>query len=501
MPLQIGQTIDGKFRILRMIGEGGMGSVYEGENLRVRRRVAIKVLHQAYSSNTDILQRFEREAQAAGRIGNDHILEVIDLGVLPDGDHFMVMEFLDGEPLSDRIRRFGRLTPQQTAPLGRQLLRGLAAAHAAGIVHRDLKPDNIYVLKEKAGVPDFVKIIDFGISKFQPLSGDAMKMTRTGAVMGTPYYMSPEQASGSKDADSRSDLYAVGVILFEAVTGRVPFDAPTFNALMFQIVLSEVLPPQAYVPDLDPAFCSIITKAMARDVNHRFQTAAEFADALELWMSTGSAVSLPPPGSNPLIRLPSGTARTQPLPSPATPVQPPLAVAAGGSAPPTPQTPGSWAASATDDVIPKQSALPLLAVAAVGLLVAAGGIGGAAYAFWPRSPNTATKSDNVTSVSPPAASAKLIPATAPSGPMPSPLASNSAPTRSDEASPSPSGSGASPANAPAPSSSMNAELKPRVQPGPRPLNRPEAPPVEPKPTQKPATATPKPTSGGVDFGY
>jgi len=186
MSLEPGQTIEGKYRIKGLIGEGGMGAVYEGENTRIQRRVAIKVLHPSYTQNEDVMARFQREAQAAGRIGNDHILEVLDLGSLPDGSHFMVLEFLDGEPLSARIQRVGRMQPHEVAPLARQMLKGLAAAHAAGIVHRDLKPDNIFILKEKAGTPDFVKIIDFGISKFQPLSGDGMKMTRTGAVMGTP---------------------------------------------------------------------------------------------------------------------------------------------------------------------------------------------------------------------------------------------------------------------------------------------------------------------------
>ena len=282
--LSTGEIIDGKYRVIRLIGEGGMGAVYEAENVRIHRKVAIKVLHAGVAETAEAVQRFEREAQAAGRIGSEHIVEVLDLGNLASGDRYMVMEFMDGDSLSDRIKKRGRLTPAELYPIAYQLLAALEAAHGAGIIHRDLKPDNVYLLRSRGGQADFVKLLDFGISKFNQLSGDSgFSMTRTGAVMGTPYYMAPEQAKGAKDMDHRVDLYAAGVILYESVTGEVPFNADTFNELLFKIVLEEPRPVQQLAPDIDLGFAAIINKAMARDPGARFLTAKEFQLALEHW--------------------------------------------------------------------------------------------------------------------------------------------------------------------------------------------------------------------------
>ncbi len=352
MSLEPGQVIEGKYRILRLLGEGGMGAVYEGENVAIQRRVAIKILHSAVASNGDAVSRFEKEAQAAGKIGSDHITEVLDLGTLPNGDRFMVMEYLDGVTLSKRIQDRTRLTAAEAAPIVVQLLEGLGAAHEAGIIHRDLKPDNVFLLKSKAGRKDFVKVLDFGISKFNQLSGDsAMSMTRTGAVMGTPYYMSPEQAKGSKDITAQSDLYSVGVILYEAITGQVPFNADTFNELIFKIVLEAPPPPENFAPELDPGFSALIKKAMAREKEQRFQSALEFQQALVQWMQTGNVPLFEESGTT--IGRPTGY----------------------GSVPGA--TPAPWTGTASQDDAPriptKGNGGLIAGIAIAGLLIVGGG--------------------------------------------------------------------------------------------------------------------------------
>ena len=301
MSFQPGDVIDNKYRVVRLIGEGGMGAVYEGENTRISRRVAIKVLRTEAANRPELAERFEREARAAARIGSKYVCDVLDLGDLPNGDSYLVMELLEGEDLASRLKSLGRMPDAEALTVAYQLTDGLATMHEAGIIHRDLKPANVFLSKGSHG-RDTVKILDFGVSKFAAQQNESLHMTATGAVMGTPLYMSPEQARGAKDIDARSDLYAVGVVLYKAVTGKLPFRGDNFNEILFKIALDTPPSVMELAPDVDPAFAAIIERAMEKDPAARFQTARELNEALyalgtERGVVLESSVSIPPPGS------------------------------------------------------------------------------------------------------------------------------------------------------------------------------------------------------------
>ncbi len=279
--IEPGQIIDGKYRIVRELGAGGMGAVYEGENVRIGRRVAIKVLHAEAAHAPDLRRRFEREARVAAKIGSPNICDVLDLGDLPSGHAYLVMEYLEGEGLDSLLTRVERLPAKEIAPIVVQLLDGLSAMHGANIVHRDLKPANVFLTD--SGGRELVKILDFGISKFQAQTEDLQK-TETGALLGTPLYMSPEQSRGL-ELDGRSDIYSVGVILYRALSGGHCFDADNLPQLLFKTALEAPIPLEPRVDGVDRSFVPIVEKALEKDPANRYASAREFRDAIADWMT------------------------------------------------------------------------------------------------------------------------------------------------------------------------------------------------------------------------
>ncbi len=277
----LGRLLQGRYRIRRMIGQGGMGCVYEAQHELIGRRLAIKCLHPEFLTNPVVVERFQREAQAATAVGNEHIIEVTDMGTLDDGSPFIVLEYLDGTVFSELLSRQGYLPIARLVHIIRQVCDALAAAHAKGIVHRDLKPENIFLI-DHARDPDFVKVLDFGISKMRESSEQVQgSLTKTGTALGTPYFMAPEQAQGRRDVDHRADVYALGVILYQGLTGKLPFEADSYPMLMVKI-MTQLPPPMAqHRPGIDERLERVVLKAMAKDREQRFQSVKALSDALQ----------------------------------------------------------------------------------------------------------------------------------------------------------------------------------------------------------------------------
>ena len=300
-PLQTGQAlvgrvIAGRYRVTGIIGEGGMGTVYLADHLSLGRQVAIKRLHSEMTGDAKAVARFQREARAAAATGHEHIVEVMDLGYAEDGAPYLVMEYLRGASLAQVLKQEGRLTVTRTIHIVSQVLAALGAVHAKEIVHRDLKPDNVFLVRKGTFV-DYVKILDFGISKMKQEEGEPNDLTRTGVTMGTPYYMSPEQARGMRKLDHRVDLYGVGVILYECLTGKLPFFGDNYHALLQQILRCEPLPLRELVSSIPADLDALVLRALSREPSARFASAAEMLAALAPFKNGGveSTSSTPQP--------------------------------------------------------------------------------------------------------------------------------------------------------------------------------------------------------------
>jgi serine/threonine protein kinase len=282
--IESGTMIAGRYRVVGWLGEGAMGAVYRVEDKKTREPRALKVLHASMSSQREAVARFEREAIAAGKIAHRNVASATDFGKMPDGSFFMVLEFVAGRSLRAELDH-GPLEPRRAIRIMHGVVAGVAAAHAKGIVHRDLKPENI-MLVDHGGDPDFVKVLDFGIAKVTDMRSAghgnvARTLTKAGTVIGTPDYMSPEQALG-RAVDARSDLYSLGVVLYELLTGSAPFRGGAATLLRQQVM--EQPPPLSadLIEHGDPLLAEVLGKLLAKKPDDRYQTASELVAVLDV---------------------------------------------------------------------------------------------------------------------------------------------------------------------------------------------------------------------------
>jgi serine/threonine protein kinase len=275
-----GASVTPAIRLVRCLGVGGMGSVWVADHQALRTQVVVKFMSTELATNAEAHERFSREAAAAAQVKSPHVVQMLDHGITPEGIPFIAMELLEGRDLSHYLSERGRLSLVETAGIVAQVCKALGRAHERAIVHRDIKPENIYLCDVGGERGDhFVKLLDFGIAK----GGDANVLTggtRTGAMMGTPYYMSPEQMMGSKQLDPRTDLWSLGIVVYQCLTGQRPFDAETFGALAIMIHSGPLPRPTLVDPTLPPAFDDWFARACSRAPDERFQTAKDMADAL-----------------------------------------------------------------------------------------------------------------------------------------------------------------------------------------------------------------------------
>jgi serine/threonine-protein kinase len=290
--LPVGTVLDGAYRLDRVIFEGGMGTVYEGLQLRLNKRVAIKVMVPELAANAEALARFRREVEVTSQLAHPNVIQLLDFGAAPSGQPYLVMEYLEGEDLEHRLLRVKRLPLPAVVDIVKQAASALAATHAKGIVHRDLKPANIFLLPIEGGV-DFVKVVDFGISKVRTAK---TKLTRAFTMVGTPEYMSPEQATGRvDDVDHRSDQWAVSCMVWRMLSGSMPFPGGSLQELLENVVQKDPSSLIAAAPDLPSEVESVLRRALAKRQDDRFPTITAFARALETAAATAAAAAAPRP--------------------------------------------------------------------------------------------------------------------------------------------------------------------------------------------------------------
>ncbi len=321
----LGRDIAGQFRVIEKIGSGGMGAVYKAEQPEMRRFVAIKILHSKYLARADLVTRFKREARAMSHLSHPNTARVFLYGQLDDGACYFVMEYLEGRNLAQTVRREGPMDPTRAINIMMQACGALEEAHRTGIVHRDLKPENIF-LTSQGGIADFPKVLDFGLAKVseRQMRPGSLILTQEGMVFGTPEFMSPEQARG-ETLDGRSDIYSLGVILYELLTGKLPFDAAQPMEFIQKHIKEKPIPLAERTPDrqFPPGLDDVLMRSLAKKPDDRFETAAEFAGALKAVAQgrvvTGAIRAVPVEVAEPDMRSDAPPGRSQHSPIGATP--------------------------------------------------------------------------------------------------------------------------------------------------------------------------------------
>jgi serine/threonine-protein kinase len=500
----IGQTLAGKYRIDERLSEGGMGKVYRGTHVLMDKTVAIKVLHPSLAADEKIVARFSREARAASRISHPHALSVTDFGEDEGGRVFLVMEYLQGKTLKEIIRQQGPMGLERVVEIIRQVGGALEAAHDQGVIHRDLKSENVMLLNTSGA--DYARVLDFGIAKImEPDGGYDAELTAPNLVIGTPQYMSPEQCSQSTTIDSRSDIYSLGIILYELLVGRVPFSGESSTAIMFKHMQEPAPSILEARPDVPPSIGDVVARALAKRPDERYQRVGEMIEDLTIAASISTGRAVPVPSSWAGASLENEPAEVlQDLPDEETIVRPRIQPAVERApitvrmspmpSPPVRATFNPW---------------KVLIPSAAGLLV----IFGVIYAF---------TRDSQPAVSPQGSSLAADPNSQPVEPTqpatgkaeegipvgatipnPAPKASENAnvevpPDPNIEASPSPSPAATATANTDQEQQNANANSNRKAPPLPGPsrpvnVNEPPPPPPTPEPTKPPAaepTASP-----------
>jgi serine/threonine-protein kinase len=488
-PVVVGEVLAGKYRVDRVLGAGGMGVVVAATHVDLGQRVALKFLLPHALQNAEAAARFLREARAAVKIDSEHVARVIDVGRLENGAPYMVMEYLEGRDLSDHTK--GPSLPAEDAvDFLLQACEAMAVAHTMGIVHRDLKPANLFLAQRPDGSP-IVKVLDFGISKVSETDAPSSSLTQTSAVMGSPLYMSPEQMRSARNADARSDIWALGTILYELLTGEPPFNGETLGEVFAAVMTAEPRPPRALRPDLPLGLERVVLHALEKDPARRYANIGDLAAALQEFAPRRSQV---------LVERVSAVLTRAGVPMTVSSTG--LAAAAAATKKNT--TVASATNTAWEDVpagVPKSSRAPIVigfAVLLVGGLVGAAVLmrGGPAPAVAPESA-TAAQAPAPAAVPAPAATAALAPtAVAPNAPAANAPAVE--PAAAPVVAPTPAAPPTvTPAHAPV-ATPVHPKVGARVTPEPKPTFEPPPAPKAPAAAPPPAPA-PKKNPLSIDF--